>query len=205
NTTLGRFQLSGIPPARRGVPQIEVTFDIDANGIVNVSAKDLGTGKEQKITITSSTTLSEEEINQKVKEAELYAEEDKKRQESIEVRNRGESLVYETEKTLEEIGDKADPSLLAKVKSAKEALSEALKGDNTDDIKSKTEALMSEFQQLSQVLYQNAQAAGAGAGAAGFDPTGGQASAGQAAGGAASEGPSRDNVVDADFTVDEDK
>lgn len=204
NTTLGRFQLSGIPPAMRGVPQIEVTFDIDANGIVNVSAKDLGTGKEQKITISSSTKLSDDEIQQKVKEAEMYAEEDKKRQEGIEAKNQAETLVYEAEKTLGEIGDKADPSMVEKVNSAKDALSEALKSDNTDDIKAKTEALMSEFQQLSQVLYQNAQAAGVGSSAAGgFDPTAGQASAGSSE---ADSGPAHGNVVDADFeVVDDDK
>lgn len=205
NTTLGRFQLSGIPPAMRGVPQIEVTFDIDANGIVNVSAKDLGTGKEQKITISSSTKLSDDEIQQKVKEAEMYAEEDKKRQESIEAKNQGESLVYETEKTLGEIGDKADPAMVANVNSAKDALSEALKSENTDDIKAKTEALMKEFQQLSQVLYQNAQAAGAdpSAAAGGFDPTAGNASAGASE---TASGPAHDNVVDADFeVVDDDK
>ena len=204
NTTLGRFQLSGIPPAMRGVPQIEVTFDIDANGIVNVSAKDLGTGKEQKITISSSTKLSDDEIQQKVKEAEMYAEEDKKRQEGIEAKNQAETLVYEAEKTLDEIGDKADPSMVEKVNSAKDALSEALKSDNTDDIKAKTEALMSEFQQLSQVLYQNAQAAGVDSSAAGgFDPTAGQASAGSSE---ADSGPAHGNVVDADFeVVDDDK
>ena len=208
NVTLGRFQLSGIPPARRGVPQIEVTFDIDANGIVNVSAKDLGTGKEQKITISSSNKLSEDEINQKIKEAEMYAEEDKKRKEGVEIRNNAEALVYETDKTISDIGDKADSAALAKVKAAKEALAEALKGDNVDDIKAKTEALQTEFQQLSQILYQNAQnagagaaGAGAGAGAAGFDPTGGQANAG--AGQQASD-DSRDNVVDADYEVVDD-
>ena len=204
NTTLGRFQLSGIPPAMRGVPQIEVTFDIDANGIVNVSAKDLGTGKEQKITISSSTKLSDDEIQQKVKEAEMYAEEDKKRQEGVEAKNQAETLVYEAEKTLGEIGDKADPSMVEKVNSAKDALSEALKSDNTDDIKAKTEALMNEFQQLSQVLYQNAQAAGVDSSAAGgFDPTAGQASAGSSE---ADSGPAHGNVVDADFEViDDDK
>ena len=106
NTTLGRFQLTGIAPAPRGIPQIEVTFDIDANGIVNVSAKDMGTGKEQSITITSSTNLSEDEIQRKVKEAEQYAEEDKKRKEEVEIRNRAESLIYETEKSVKDLGDK---------------------------------------------------------------------------------------------------
>ncbi len=212
NITLGRFQLSGIPPARRGVPQIEVTFDIDANGIVNVSAKDMGTGKEQKITISSSNKLSEDEINQKVKEAEMYAEEDKKRKEGIDIRNQAESLVYETEKTIDELGDKVDSGSLTRVKAAKEALSQALNGTDTDDIKGKMEALQNEFQQLSQVLYQNAQAAGGaadqgpaggagsyyGGGAGGFDPTGGAAQGGSTGG--------NDNVVDADFTVvDDDK
>ncbi len=167
NVTLGRFQLSGIPPARRGVPQIEVTFDIDVNGIVNVSAKDLGTGKEQKITISSSTKLSDDEINQKIKEAEMYAEEDKKKKEAIDVRNQGESLVYETEKTIEELGDKVTPDMLAKVNAAKDALSQALQGSDVEDIKAKTQALTNEFQQLSQILYQNAQAAGTDSNTAG--------------------------------------
>ncbi len=209
NVTLGRFQLSGIPPAMRGVPQIEVTFDIDANGIVNVSAKDLGTGKEQKITISSSTKLSDEEINQKIKEAEQYAEQDKKRKEAIEIRNEGESLVYQTEKTLEELGDKVDLASKDRVNTAKENLKAALSGDNAEDIKAKTEALQKEFQQLSQILYQNAQTAGADAG--GFDPTAGMggAAGGFGAGDASAQsdgGSARDNVVDADYTVvDEDK
>ena len=206
NITLGRFQLSGIPPARRGVPQIEVTFDIDANGIVNVSAKDLGTGKEQKITISSSTKLSDEEINAKIKEAEMYAEEDKKRKEEIDIRNQAEAMVYETEKTIEELGDKVDPNALAGVNAAKDALNQALQGTDAADIKAKTEALTSEFQKVSQILYQNAQAQGADQGAAGagfdpnmaggFDPTGGAANA--------SAGAAHDNVVDADFEVVDD-
>ena len=116
NKTLGRFQLTGIPPAPRGVPQIEVTFDIDANGIVNVSAKDLGTGKEQKITITASTNLSEEEIQQAVKEAERYAEEDKKRREAVEAKNNADALIYNTEKTLKEMGDKISSADKEKLK-----------------------------------------------------------------------------------------
>ena len=207
NVTLGRFQLSGIPPARRGVPQIEVTFDIDVNGIVNVSAKDLGTGKEQKITISSSNKLSEDEIKQKVKEAEMYAAEDKKKKEAIDVRNQGESLVYETEKTIEELGDKVAPDMLAKVNSAKDALNQALQGTDVEDIKAKTQALTNEFQQLSQILYQNAQAAGAdpnmaGAGAAG-GAYGGSAYTDNS--GAQSSGPAHDNVVDADFEVVDDE
>ena len=200
NVTLGRFQLSGIPPARRGVPQIEVTFDIDVNGIVNVSAKDLGTGKEQKITISSSTKLSDDEINQKIKEAEMYAEEDKKKKEAIDVRNQGESLVYETEKTIEELGDKVTPDMLAKVNAAKDALSQALQGSDVEDIKAKTQALTNEFQQLSQILYQNAQAAGT-------DPNTAGAASGSAYtdnSGAQSSGPAHDNVVDADFDVIDD-
>ena len=208
NTTLGRFQLSGIPPARRGVPQIEVTFDIDANGIVNVSAKDLGTGKEQKITISSSSKLSESEINQKIKEAEMYAEQDKKRKEDIDVRNQAEAMVYETEKTLEEVKDKVDANTLAGVNAAKDALNQALQGTDTADIKAKTENLTNEFQKVSQILYQNAQGAAAG-GAGGFDPTGGAASssAGTSAGSTSSStSNSNDNVVDADFeVVDDDK
>jgi len=206
NTTLGRFQLSGIPPARRGVPQIEVTFDIDANGIVNVSAKDLGTGKEQRITISSSTKLSDEEINQKIKEAEMYADEDRKRKEEIDIRNQAEAMIYETEKTVDELKDKVDPSALGKINAAKDALQQALNGGSIDEIKSKTEALTNEFQQVSQMLYQNAQgAAGAGGfdpnmGGAGFDPNMG-AGGFDPTGGAAGNTSGRDNVVDADFEV----
>ena len=210
NTTLGRFQLTGIPPARRGVPQIEVTFDIDANGIVNVSAKDLGTGKEQKITISSSTKLSEDEINQKIKEAEMYAEQDKKRKEDIDIRNQAESIVYETEKTLDEVKDKVDANTLAGVNAAKDALNQALQGTDTADIKAKTENLTNEFQKVSQILYQNAQVAGAqgaaGAGAGGFDPTGGAANSSAGASAGTGSSSNNDDVVDADFeVVDDDK
>ena len=141
NTTLGRFQLSGIPPAPRGIPQIEVTFDIDANGIVNVHAKDMGTGKEQSITITSSTKLSEDEINAKVKEAEQYAEEDKKRKEEIEVRNQAETLIYETEKNMKELESSLSEDEKNDINAAKDDLSKALEANNIDDIKAKTEAL----------------------------------------------------------------
>lgn len=142
NITLGRFQLSGIAPAPRGIPQIEVTFDIDANGIVNVSAKDLGTGKEQKITITSSTKLSEDEINEKIKEAERYAEEDKKHKEEIETKNQAEGMIFEVEKQMNELGDKVNDSEKTAVENAKKDLQEALNNNaSTEDLKSKMEAL----------------------------------------------------------------
>ena len=200
NTTLGRFQLTGIPPAPRGVPQIEVTFDIDANGIVNVHAKDMGTGKEQSITITSSTKLSDDEIQSKVKEAEQYAEEDKKRKEEVEVRNQAETLVYETEKNLKEIEGSLSEEEKNAVNAAKDDLSKALEGTNIDEIKDKTEKLTEQFHAISAKMYQQAQQNG-GAGGAGFDPNmGGQA------GGGAENGPAGDNVVDADYeVVDEDK
>ncbi len=212
NTTLGRFQLTGIPPAPRGIPQIEVTFDIDANGIVNVSAKDMGTGKEQRITITSSTKLSDDEIKAKVKEAEQYAEEDKKRKEEVEIRNRAETLVYETEKSLKEIEGSLSEDEKNSINAAKDELSKALEGTNVDEIKDKTEKLTEQFHTISAKLYQQAQAqqaaaggAGAGAGAAGFD--GGTKYTGGAAGGQADQQTARpDNVVDADYeVVDDDK
>ena len=162
NITLGRFQLSGIAPAPRGVPQIEVTFDIDANGIVNVSAKDMGTGKEQKITITSSTSLSEEEINQKVKEAEQYAAEDSKRKQEVEDRNKAENLIYETEKSLKELEGKIDENEKKEAEDAKEDLKKALEANNPDDIKAKTEALTEKFHKIAEKLYQQQGAAGAG-------------------------------------------
>ncbi len=204
NITLGRFQLTGIAPAPRGIPQIEVTFDIDANGIVNVSAKDLGTGKEQKITITSSTNLSEEEINQKVKEAEAYAEEDKKRKAQIEERNKAENLVYETEKALKELEGKISDEEKKTVEDAKEDLKKALEANNPDEIKAKTETLTEKFHAISTKLYEQAQQ---GAGAAGFDPNMGAAGrASGAAGGNTAGGASDDNVVDADYeVVDDDK
>lgn len=201
NITLGRFQLTGIPPAPRGVPQIEVTFDIDANGIVNVSAKDMGTGKEQRITITSSTKLSDDEIQAKVKEAEQYAEEDKKRKEEVELRNRAETLVYETEKNLKELDNALSEDEKNDIVAAKDALSAALEAGNTEEIKAKTEALTEKFHTISSKMYQQAQAAGADpnmAGAAGAGPDMG--GAGDAA------GPQGDNVVDADYeVVDDDK
>ena len=199
NITLGRFQLTGIPAAPRGVPQIEVTFDIDANGIVNVSAKDLGTGKSQNITITSSTKLSEDEIKAKVKEAEQYAEEDKKRKEEVEIRNRAETLVYETEKSLKEIDASLTEDEKTAINTAKDELSKALEGTDIEDIKDKTEKLTEQFHTISTKLYQQAQANGA---AGGFDPN--NMGAAGAASGEAQSAPN-DNVVDADFEVVDDE
>lgn len=167
NKTLGQFKLDGIAPARRGVPQIEVTFDIDANGIVNVSAKDLGTGKEQKITITAGSNLSEEEIDKAVKEAEQFAEQDKKRKESIEVKNEADSMIFQTEKALEELGDKIDASEKSAVEGALNGLKDTVKDiqvenmtdADVENIKSATEALKQEFYKISEKLYQQAQTA----------------------------------------------
>jgi molecular chaperone DnaK len=156
NKTIGRFRLDGIPPAPRGVPQIEVTFDIDANGILNVSAKDLATGKEQKITITASSGLSEAEIQQMVKDAEAHADEDQRKREEFEVRHRGDSLVYETEKNLKEFSDKIDATLKTQVEGAVERLKEALKADNIEGIKSATEDLTQVWHQASAELYKQA-------------------------------------------------
>ncbi len=165
NTTLGRFNLDGIPMAPRGVPQIEVTFDIDANGIVNVSAKDLGTGKEQHITITSSSNMSKEDIEKAVKEAEMHAAEDKAAKEKADTKNRADSIVFQAEKALSEIGDKLPESETAPVKEQLEKVKEAIKNDNYDAMKSETEALEKVFGELSQKLYAQAQAQGAAPGA----------------------------------------
>ena len=202
NITLGRFQLSDIAPAPRGIPQIEVTFDIDANGIVNVSAKDLGTGKEQKITITSSTKLSEDEINEKIKEAERFAEEDKKHKEEIETKNQAEGMIFEVEKQMNELGDKVNDSEKTAVENAKKDLQEALNNNaSTEDLKSKMEALTNAFYPISTRIYQEAQAAQGAAGQAGPD-MGAQQAAGDQNSGAAHNG----NTVDADYeVVDDDK
>uniref|UniRef100_UPI0028D7470F molecular chaperone DnaK n=1 Tax=Mogibacterium timidum TaxID=35519 RepID=UPI0028D7470F len=198
NITLGRFQLTGIAPAPRGIPQIEVTFDIDANGIVNVSAKDLGTGKEQQITITSSTKLSEDEINAKIKEAEQYAEEDKKRKEEVEVKNQAEGILFETEKQMNELGDKVTADEKSKVDAAREDLKKAVEANDVEDIKAKSEALTQAFYPISSRIYQEAQAQ---TGAAGDGADAGA----QAQSGAQSAGPGG-NTVDADYeVVDEDK
>lgn len=210
NTTLGRFQLSGIPPAPRGIPQIEVTFDIDANGIVNVSAKDMGTGKEQRITITSSTKLSDDEIDKKVKEAEQFAEEDKKKKEEIEVRNQAETLVYETEKNVKDLGDKLSEDEKTQINGAKDELSKALENGTVDEIKDKTDKLTEQFHTISAKMYQQAQQQNPNMDGAGPD-MGGQAGAGPDMGGTDQQQsqnttPGGDDVVDADYTVvDDDK
>ncbi len=169
NTTLGRFSLDGIAPAPRGIPQIEVTFDIDANGIVNVTAMDKGTGKEQHITITSSTNMSQEDIDRAVKDAEMFAEADKKQKEAVEVKNRAETTIFQCEKTLADIGDKADEADKAAVQAAIDKLKETVKGNDTEAIKADTEALEKSFYPLAEKLYQQA----GGAQGAGFDPNAG--------------------------------
>ena len=192
NKTLGKFSLDGIAPARRGVPQIEVTFDIDANGIVEVSAKDMGTGKEQHITITSSTNMSKEDIDKAVKEAQQFAAEDAKKKEEVETRNQGEQLVYQTEKTLEELGGKLDANDRATLDAALNKLKDALKGDNTEAIKTASEELSKAFYPITEKLYQQANPQGQPGpdmGGAGF---GGQ------------QGGGDDGVVDADYTVVDD-
>ena len=199
NKSLGRFHLDGIAPARRGVPQIEVTFDIDANGIVNVSAKDLGTGKEQHITITSSTNMSKEDIDKAVKEAEMYAAEDAKRKEEIDVRNQGDQMVYQTEKTLNEMGDKLDAADKSEVESKLTALKTALTGTDTAAIKAATEELTQAFYKVSEKMYQ----AAGGAQGAGFDPN---QAAGGAQGGTSGTSGNGQDYYDADYTVvDDDK
>ena len=193
NKSLGRFHLDGIAPARRGVPQIEVTFDIDANGIVNVSAKDLGTGKEQHITITASSNMSKEDIDKAVKEAEMYAAEDAKRKEEVEVRNQGDQMVYQTEKTVEELGDKLGADEKAEVESKLAALKQALTGTDSAAIKAATEELTQVFYKISEKLYQQA----GGPQGAGFDPS-------QAAGGPQGTAPNGQDYYDADYTVVDD-
>lgn len=192
NITLGRFQLTGIAPAPRGIPQIEVTFDIDANGIVNVSAKDMGTGQEQRITITSSTKLTEEEINQKVKEAEQFAEEDKKKKEAVEAKNQAETMIFETEKQLDELGDKVTDSEKESINNAKEELKKAVESGDTEEIKKKTEELTNAFYPVSSRIYQEAQQAQ-------------QAQQDSASGQNAGPNSQDSNTVDADYeVVDED-
>ena len=172
NTTLGRFQLDGIPAAPRGVPQIEVTFDIDANGIVNVTAKDLGTGKEQHITITSSSNMSKEDIDRAVRDAEKFADEDKKQKEAVETKNQAEAMIFQSEKTLNELGDKVTAEEKAPITDAIEKLKETVKSGSTEAIKADTEALQQAFYKISEKLYQQNAQNGANGGA-GFDPNAG--------------------------------
>ncbi|OUN82777.1 molecular chaperone DnaK [Flavonifractor sp. An52] len=195
NKTLGRFNLDGIAPARRGVPQIEVTFDIDANGIVNVSAKDLGTGKEQHITITSSTNMSKEDIDKAVKEAEQFAAEDAKRKEEVDVRNQADQVIYQTEKALEDAKDKIDAGDKATVEAALNKLKDAMKGTDIEAIKSATEEASKAFYPIAEKMYQQANPQGGQAG-----PDMGGANFGGQAGGANTD----PNVVDADYQVVDD-
>jgi molecular chaperone DnaK len=202
NKTLGTFHLDGIPPAPRGVPQVEVTFDIDANGILNVSAKDLGSGKEQKISITGSSGLTKEEVEKLRKDAEAHAEEDLKAKEAAEIRNTGDNLAYQCEKQLTELGEKLSADQKKGVEDAIKDVREKLAGTDSDAIKKATDELQNRFQAISAELYK--QAASQKPGPQPGDPTG---SSGGAAGGPGG-GPSKadDNVVDADFeVVDEDK
>ena len=201
NKSMGMFRLDGIPPAPRGVPQIEVTFDIDANGIVHVSAKDLGTGKEQQITITSSTNMSKEDIDKAVREAEAFAAEDKKAREAVDIRNNADQMVFQTEKTLKEIGDKVSAAEKNDVEAKVNDLKEALKGDDIELIKSKQEEVQKAFYALSEKLYQAQQAQGGQQAGPGPD----MGNMGGNMGGNASQG-SDPNVVDADFhEVDDNK
>ncbi len=186
NKTLGKFQLSGIAPAPRGVPQVEVAFDIDANGIVHVSAKDLGTGIEQKITITSNTNLNDDDIQKAVRDAEMYAAEDKKKKEEIETRNQADSLVYQTEKSLKDLDDKITPEDKAKIEAELNKVKETLKGTNTEEIKAATEELTKVFYDISSKLYQ------AAGGAEGADPQN-------------PDGAQNDDTINADYKVEDDK
>ena len=198
NKSLGKFQLTGIAPAPRGVPQIEVSFDIDANGIVHVTAKDLGTGNEQNITITASTNLSEDEINRAVKEAEQFANEDKKRKDEVETRNHADTLVYETEKTMKELGDKITEGDKSRINAEVENVKSALNGSDSEAIKAATEKLTEvSYEVFGKIYQQQAQQNG---GAAGFDPNAGAAGSGNNGGSNSSNG-NDDGVVDADYEV----
>ncbi len=190
NTTLGRFQLSGIPPARRGIPQIEVTFDIDANGIVNVTAVDKGTGKAQNITITSSTNLTEEEINRRVHEAEQFEAEDKKKKDLVEAKNQAESLIYQTETTMKEAAGAVDEAEKKRVEEKLQDLKTVKDSDRIEEIKTKSEALLDELNKVSQAMYQKASA--------------NQGQAGPQAGQAGPSSQPKDDVVDADYEVVDD-
>jgi molecular chaperone DnaK len=190
NKTLGRFELLGIPPAPRGIPQVEVTFDIDANGIVHVSAKDLGTGKEQSIQITASSGLSDEEIQRLVKEAGVHAEEDKKKKALVEARNHADSLIYQTEKSIKELEDKVDSSLKENIQGAIGRLKKAMEGTDTEEIKRLSEELMQSSHKLAEAMYQKAS---------GSARPGDQAAGGEASAQGESKASADEDVVDADF------
>jgi molecular chaperone DnaK len=191
NKTLGRFELVGIPPAPRGIPQIEVSFDIDANGIVNVSAKDLATGKEQSIRITASSGLSQEEIDRLVKEAETHAEEDKRKKELVDARNAADALIYTTEKSMNEQGDKVDSSTRAEVEEAVKSLKQAMENEDTAEIKHLTEILTQTSHKLAASMYEQASQGGAQQGGAGPEHTGQPGSSGS--------DESDEDVVDAEY------
>jgi molecular chaperone DnaK len=193
NKTIGRFQLAGIPPAPRGMPQIEVTFDIDADGILHVAAKDKATGKEQKIVIKASSGLSESEIERMVKDADQFKEEDKRKREEIDARNTADALVYQTEKNVKEYKDKIDAADASRLEGDVESVRVALKGSNTADIKSATDRLNATWQEVAQKMYQQASASQEGAQAEGARPG--------AAGGDASGGGGPDGVADAEYEV----
>ncbi len=206
NKTLGRFELTGIPPAPRGVPQIEVTFDIDANGIVNVGAKDKATGKEQAIRIQASGGLSADDVDQMVKDAEVHAEEDKKRRELVEAKNHAEALIHTAEKTLAEAGDKVGSADKAAVEEAVAALKTAAESEDTDDIRAKTETLAQVSMKLGEAMYKEAQEAAAAAAAAAEPGAGPDGSGNGAPGDDGAPAGGEDGVVDADFEeVDDDK
>ena len=191
NKTLGKFELFGIPPAPRGIPQVEVAFDIDANGIVHVSAKDLGTGREQSIRITASSGLSEDEIKNLVKEAELHHEDDKKKKEQVEARNQADSLIYTTEKTLADLGDKVDQATKSSIEEHIKQLKEAMEAGDLQAIKSRSDELMKASHKVAETMYAQAGAAGAGAGA-GAGAEGGPQAGAQAA-------KPEEDVVEAEF------
>jgi molecular chaperone DnaK len=199
NRTIGRFQLTGLPPAPRGIPQIEVAFDIDANGILHVSAKDKATGKEQKIRIEASSGLNDKEIERMVKDGELHAAEDQKKREEAETRNRADQMAYETEKNLQDLGDKLDQDTRARLQSAVDRVKSAIKGNNMIEIKAAHDELTRIWNEVAQKMYQTQGQQ---------EPTGQQSSsgAGSSGGGASSAGPGEDRVVDADYEVlDDDK
>ncbi|MBC7333410.1 MAG: molecular chaperone DnaK [Actinobacteria bacterium] len=203
NKTIGRFRLDGIPPAPRGVPQIEVTFDIDANGIVNVSAKDLATGKEQKITITATSHLSDEEIERMIREAKEHAEEDKRKRALVEARNNADNLIYTTEKLMRELGDKVPQDMKTKINDQVARLKKVMDSENTEEIKRETETLQSLHNQLSQILYSQASAGAGSRGSGGSYGSYGSSGTGQQQGGS-QQGGNGEDVIDAEFEAKDD-